>query len=73
MVKSLLSKNKRFPTLELLVPADKIDTLLVELFKLTLPEPDKRSLFEMIFPVKLELDPSLTLPEALIYKIWIFI
>ena len=69
MVKSLLSKNKRLPTLEPLVPADKIDTLLVVLFKLTLPEPDKRSLLEIMLPVKLPLDPSITLPEALIVNI----
>ena len=67
--KAPLFKNKRLPTLDPLVPADKIDILLVVLSKLTLPEPDKRSLLEIIFPVKLPLDPSLTLPEALIVNI----
>ena len=69
--KAPLFKNKRLPTLDPLVPAERIDILLVLLSKLTLPEPDKRSLLETIFPVKLPLDPSLILPIALIVKVLI--
>ena len=46
-----------------------VEAIALTVFKLTLPEPDIRSLLEIIFPVKLALDPSLTLPAALIVKI----
>ena len=64
MDKAPLFKNNRFPTLDPLDPEENVDTSLVELFKLKLPDPDNRSLLETIFPVKPPVEPSLTLPGA---------
>jgi len=63
-----LFKNNKLPTLDPVVPPDKIDTLLLVLSKLKLPDPENKSLFVTIFPIKLPLDPSLTLPGELIVK-----